>query len=504
MEQIMLCRRDPEFAEVMRRADLVVPDGIPVIWMSRLNRTPLPERVTGVDLVPALCEAAAKRGLRVFFLGAAPGVADEVAQRLSQRYPGLVVAGTYSPPMLFENDPEENRRTIQRVVEARPHFLFVAFGAPRQEKWIRRHRAELDVPLTIGVGAAFNFIVGRERRAPQWVLRVGLESFWRMTQQPVKILGRLFRNAPLFFLFMLDKKTYRSQKSFLLRIRPIILAGFDAIVAAGSFLLSYALYFRVLFPHLDPYPGEPITQVPAYSTLVPFVVLINFLAILGTGLYERRPRGSYLRLLNRTAVSATATLVLLVTFTFACKGIFVPYLKGYSRGLFGLFGFLNFAGLLVIRSGVRKMEAVLHRRGLVADRLILIGNPVKCEEFAAPLLDRLSRGQMPLGGIRRPEDPASPDGLLPDLGSLADLRKIVGARKIDEIVIVDSSLSAEEMAAVLEACGEFGVRLSFLPGLPRMVEGRFRVREVGPRKVLSVDGQDLRRMWSERQFKGSG
>ncbi|MFH1740492.1 MAG: WecB/TagA/CpsF family glycosyltransferase [bacterium] len=487
---VMMCRRDPEFAELNHRADLVVADGMPLVWMSRLNRTPLPERVTGADLTPSLCEAAAKRGLRVFFLGAAPGVADEVARRLSQRYPDLIVAGTDCPPMHFEDNPVENRRTIQRVVEARPDFLFVALGTPRQEKWIRRYRDELGVPVMIGVGAAFNFIAGEERRAPERIQRWGLESLWRFAQRPREIFGRIIRYAPLFFLLMLDQRTYRSQKSLLLRLRPFVLAVLDAIIAAGSFLFAYALYFRVLFPDKDPFPNAPVIQVPAYSTLVPFVVLINFLVILGTGLYQRGPRGAFSGLAKRTAISAIATLVLLITFTFVSKEIFVRY----SRGFFGTFGLFNFAGLLAIRSAVRKLEAELHRLGLVADRLILIGDRKACEAFAAPMFDRIAQGQIPVGLIQQSKDESDSEGLLPDLGDLADLRKIVAARKIDEIVVLSSDLSNKDFQNIMEICAEFSVHLSFLPSFPIEIERGFRIREVGTKRVLSVSGKDLHKM----------
>jgi len=495
MEQTMTSHRDPEFAEVLRRSELVVPDGISIVWMSRLNRTPLPERVTGVDLVPDLCRAAAERGLSVFFFGAEPGVADEVAERLSARFPGLQVAGTYSPPLGFDSDPEEDARAVQIVREAKPDFLFVALRSPRTEKWIERHREQLGVPVMIGVGAAFNFIAGRERRAPRQIQQWGLEALWRFIQQPRKICARILRNAPLFFFMMLDKKTYRSQKSFLLRIRPVVLALSDAVVAAASFFFAYALYFRWLRPETDPFPGEPITRIPAYTTLIPFVILINFLAILGTGLYQRGPRGSFSNLLKRTAISAATTLVLLITFTFVSKEIFIPHLRGYSRGVFGLFGTLNFLGLLGTRALVQKMEAALHRLGLVADRSILIGDRETCEAVASPMLDRLEQGQIPVGFLEPGGGQGSAQGRLPGLGDLGDLRKIIAARKIDEVVILSPDIPSEDIDAIIETCGEFGVRLSLLPRVPAGVDREFRVRQIGEKRLLSVDGRDLHNLW---------
>ncbi|HQO34984.1 MAG TPA: WecB/TagA/CpsF family glycosyltransferase [bacterium] len=503
ISHLMLCRRDPDFAKVSRDADLVVADGMPVVWMSRLNRTPLPERVTGADLLPVLCEAAAGRGYRVFFLGAAEGVADEVARRMSETCPGLVVAGTCSPPVNFENDPAENERTMRRVVESKPDILFVALGTPRQEKWIQRYREQLGIPVMIGVGAAFNFAAGRERRAPVWLQQWGLESLWRMIRRPREILGRILRNAPLFFLLMLDQRTYRSQKSLLLRIRPVFLALLDALVAAGGFVLAYMLYFRWLAPDRDPFPNTAFTQIPAYSTLVPFVVIINFLVILGMGLYRRGLYGTLPALIRRTAVAASATWVFLIAFTFVSKEIFIPYLLGYSRGFFALFGVLNFAGLTLVRTAVRILETSLHELGLIADRLILIGERGACEAFAAPLLEQPAFGQIPLGRIHSMTESSHSEEILPDLGSLDELRKIVAARKIDEIVLVDAVCTAHEIRLIVEICGEFKVRLSFLPQVPIEIEQVFRIREIGNRRLLSAAGKDLNKIRAMNSPGGS-
>jgi len=494
ISHLMLCRRDPDFAKVSRDADLVVADGMPVVWMSRLNRTPLPERVTGADLLPALCRAAAGRGYRVFFLGAEEGVADEVARRMAEKYPGLMVAGTYSPPVNFENDPIENEQTIRRVVESKPDILFVALGTPRQEKWIRRYREQLGVPVMIGVGAAFNFAAGRERRAPVCLQRWGLESLWRMIRRPKEILGRILRNAPLFFLLMLDQRTYRSQKSLLRRIRPVFLALLDALVAAGGFVLAYLLYFRWLAPDRDPFPNTAFTEIPAYSTLVPFVVIINFLVILGTGLYRRGSYRTFPALIRRTAVAASATWVLLIAFTFVSKEIFIPYLLGYSRGFFALFGVVNFAGLTLVRTVVRILETGLHKLGLIADRLVLIGDRRACEAFASPLLKQPAFGQIPLGRIHFSTEGDHSEETLPDLGNLNELRKIVAARKIDEVVLVDASCTTEEIRLIVEICGEFKVRLSFLPKIPSEIEQVFRIREIGNRRLLTVSGKDLNKI----------
>jgi N-acetylglucosaminyldiphosphoundecaprenol N-acetyl-beta-D-mannosaminyltransferase len=198
MDFIRLAREDPAFRAAVNGADLVVPDGVPVLWAARLLRQPLGERVTGVDLVEQGAALAAARGYRVFLLGAAPGVADAAAAALTRRHPGLCIAGTYAPP-IGPFSAEENARMVAAVRAARPHLLFVAFGAPRQELWIRAHLDELEVPVCVGVGGTFNFLSGAVPRAPRWMRRAGLEWAHRLAHEPGRLWRRyLVHDLPVF------------------------------------------------------------------------------------------------------------------------------------------------------------------------------------------------------------------------------------------------------------------------------------------------------------------
>lgn len=198
MDFLRLARQDAAFHAVVNAADLVVPDGVPVLWAARLLRRPLGERVTGVDLVEQGAALAATRGYRVFLLGAAPGVADAAAAALVQRYPRLCIAGTYAPP-IGPFTAEEDARMVAAVRAARPHLLFVAFGAPRQELWIHAHLDDLAVPVCVGVGGTFNFLSGAIPRAPVWMRRAGLEWAHRLAQEPGRLWRRyLVHDLPLF------------------------------------------------------------------------------------------------------------------------------------------------------------------------------------------------------------------------------------------------------------------------------------------------------------------
>jgi len=179
-EFVMAARRDEEFRRILNAAHLALPDGIGLIWASRLLGRPLRERVAGSDLVPMIAALAAKRGYRLFLLGAAPGVAEEAARRLRQENPGLTIAGTHAGSPAVEEEEE----IVALVQAARPHVLLVAYGAPAQDKWIARNLERLRVPVCMGVGGALDFIAGVAKRAPRWVQRLGLEWLHRLIHQP--------------------------------------------------------------------------------------------------------------------------------------------------------------------------------------------------------------------------------------------------------------------------------------------------------------------------------
>jgi N-acetylglucosaminyldiphosphoundecaprenol N-acetyl-beta-D-mannosaminyltransferase len=189
----MLCATDEDLHDVNATAAFVVADGAPLVWWSRLIGRPLPERVAGSDLIYLVNARAAERGYRVYLLGAGPGVADEVAATLVERYPGLQVVGTESPPFRDLTD-EEQAEQLDRVRAAAPDILMLAFKMPDGERWLRDHTATLGVPLVLQFGASFDFVAGRVQRAPSWMQRVGLEWLYRTLQEPRRLAGRYGRN----------------------------------------------------------------------------------------------------------------------------------------------------------------------------------------------------------------------------------------------------------------------------------------------------------------------
>jgi len=179
-EFVMKAQQDADFRVTLEGADLAVPDGAGLLWASRLLRQPLRERVAGSDLLPLAAELSAQHGYRIFMLGAAPGVAERTADVLSRQYPDAIFVGTYAGSPA----ESEDEALVERIRAARPDLLFVAYGAPKQDLWIRRNAARVDVPVCMGVGGAFDFVAGVTRRAPVWMRRVGLEWLHRLIQEP--------------------------------------------------------------------------------------------------------------------------------------------------------------------------------------------------------------------------------------------------------------------------------------------------------------------------------
>lgn len=193
---------DAELRYILRNADLVVPDGMPVVWASRLMKAGLPERVTGADIVPELAALAARKGYRIYMLGAKPSVAQCAKAKLLEAHPNLQIVGCVSPELrpLVDMDNETILADIER---AQPDILLVAFGNPKQEKWIHMHRERLqNVPVCIGVGGTFDFLAGNTARAPHWMQVSGLEWLHRLLHEPRRLWKRYVRDISHFSRYL--------------------------------------------------------------------------------------------------------------------------------------------------------------------------------------------------------------------------------------------------------------------------------------------------------------
>jgi N-acetylglucosaminyldiphosphoundecaprenol N-acetyl-beta-D-mannosaminyltransferase len=183
---LIMMRKDPALREACVRGDLIVADGMPVVWTSKLAGTPLAERVAGADLMPNLLRAASDRGLRVYFLGAKRAVVDALLAICQRDYPGLVVAGARDGYF----GPADHEAIVEEIRTAAPHMLFVGMPSPFKEVWCERHRDRLEVPVILGVGGTFDVLTGTVKRAPRFLQSIGMEWSWRLMMEPRKMWKR--------------------------------------------------------------------------------------------------------------------------------------------------------------------------------------------------------------------------------------------------------------------------------------------------------------------------
>lgn len=190
-------QRDSRLREIHNKSGMTVPDGMPLVWLSRSAGHRNVSRVYGPDLMLAFCEASARHGHRHFLYGGEEGVADALGKRLEERFPSLVIAGTYCPPFR-QLTAEEDADIVALINASRSDVVWVGLSTPKQERWMAEHRDALDAPVLVGVGAAFDFHTGRKKQAPAWMQRSGLEWLFRLLQEPRRLGRRYLINNPTF------------------------------------------------------------------------------------------------------------------------------------------------------------------------------------------------------------------------------------------------------------------------------------------------------------------
>lgn len=190
VDHIVKLEKNEDLKNAYSEADLILTDGKPLVWASRLYRNPIKEKISGSDLFPELCKLAAEKHYSMFFLGAKEGVAARAAENLKIQYPGLDVVGCYAPPWGFENDSVELDRIEKMIKDANPHILILALGCPKQEIFAHQFRNRFNVPVSLCLGATLDFSAGNVKRAPRWMANVGLEWLYRLCQEPKRMFKR--------------------------------------------------------------------------------------------------------------------------------------------------------------------------------------------------------------------------------------------------------------------------------------------------------------------------
>ncbi len=192
VDVVIKMEHDSYLREIVDKADLVLVDGKPLIWVSQIYKMPIKQKISGSDLVPLLCETAATKGYSIYILGGKDGVADKAKKKIIQQWPNINIVGTYAPPFGFEKDEKELNEINERIAKAKPDILIVCFGCPKQEKYIYENIRHYNAKVSICAGATVDFLAGNVKRAPKWMSEHGLEWFYRFLQEPRRLFKRYF------------------------------------------------------------------------------------------------------------------------------------------------------------------------------------------------------------------------------------------------------------------------------------------------------------------------
>lgn len=192
VDVVMKIENDPYLKKIVDSANMVLVDGKPLVWISKLHGRPLKAKISGSDLVPLLCEVSEQKGYRIFIIGGKEGIAEKAKARLESRLPKIKIVGTYAPPLGFERDKNELNHINKIISEAKPDLLIACFGCPKQEKWIYENIGKYDAKVSICAGATVDFLAGNVKRAPRWMSDHGLEWFYRFLQEPRRMFKRYF------------------------------------------------------------------------------------------------------------------------------------------------------------------------------------------------------------------------------------------------------------------------------------------------------------------------
>ena len=210
VDHLIRLQKDKFFFQIYEKANLILADGMPLLWAAKFFSTPLKEKISGSDLFPELCKMSAEKNYRLFFIGGRPNAALITSNKMREKYNGIKIVGTYSPPFGFEKSEYENKKIRDLIIKSKPDILFVGLGSPKQEIWIKNHSNELKVPVSIGIGVTFEFFSGMVRRAPKWMQKCGLEWLWRLMMEPRRLWVRYVVDDMPFLKLVLEQKFKRT------------------------------------------------------------------------------------------------------------------------------------------------------------------------------------------------------------------------------------------------------------------------------------------------------
>lgn len=206
VNSLLAAIKDPQVLSIYNASEYVLCDGTPIKWAAGFLNTPIVERITGLDLLPNVVKLCAQKDFTIFLLGASPGVAEKLREKMVALYPNCKVVGIYVPPYMKVFSEEENLKMIAAINAVAPDVLLVSLTAPKQDIWIAENLHRVNASIQIGIGGAFEVMAGLAKRAPKWMHAAGLEWFYRFIQEPKRLFRRYFIEAPLFIPLIIKQK----------------------------------------------------------------------------------------------------------------------------------------------------------------------------------------------------------------------------------------------------------------------------------------------------------
>lgn len=192
VDVIIKVEQDAYLKKIVDEANMVLVDGQPLVWIAKWHKKPVKAKISGSDLVPQLCENAAKKGHTIFIIGGKDGIAQRAQKKLEEQFPAINIVGTYAPPYGFEKNVEELRKINEMISKVHPDLLIACFGCPKQEKWIYENYQKYDATVSVCAGATVDFLAGNIKRAPKWISNIGLEWLFRAFHDPKRLFKRYF------------------------------------------------------------------------------------------------------------------------------------------------------------------------------------------------------------------------------------------------------------------------------------------------------------------------
>lgn len=199
---IMECKKNEKVLRSVNSADLVTPDGMPVVWLGKMSGYKNISRVYGPELMQNICGISAKKGYKHYFYGSSYDTLNKLEEKLSRKYPGLIISGSFSPPFRQLTEEEDNA-IVEEINRSNADIIWVGLGSPKQDLWMHEHRGRINAPILIGVGAAFDFLAGTKPQAPRWMRDNGFEWLFRLVTEPKRLWRRYLVDCPLFIYYLL-------------------------------------------------------------------------------------------------------------------------------------------------------------------------------------------------------------------------------------------------------------------------------------------------------------